>query len=233
VEGHASAWPYANKSNLNKWSEFMRIISRILLVALLLAAFLPCGTALAWFGSPTAIIVDDETGQPIEGAIALAQWVKHKSTFFEGGIPYAARAEEEVSDKEGKIYIKGYRTFNPFACERHLTVYKPGYALWNSKKEVIPVKDPLPKEFSSSKNTVRLVKFEKAAEEWEEKSTGDVAGKRPHEFHSMFLGDCFELDLDTNSISMQDVFWKQEGSFINKEKEIMWREYDNAKKKNK
>jgi hypothetical protein len=79
--------------------------SRILLVALLLAAFLPSGTALAWFdGKPTAIIVDDEAGEPIEGAIALAQWVKYSATLFEGGVPYAAKAAETVSDKEGKIY---------------------------------------------------------------------------------------------------------------------------------
>ena len=83
----------------------MRRTYRILLVAFLLAAFLPCGTALAWFGSPTAIIVDDETGEPIEGAIALAQWIKTKFN-FEGGFTYVSKARETVSDKEGKIYIK-------------------------------------------------------------------------------------------------------------------------------
>jgi hypothetical protein len=54
----------------------MHITSRILFAALLLAAFLPSSTASAFFGA-TATIVDDETGEPIEGAIALAQWMKY------------------------------------------------------------------------------------------------------------------------------------------------------------
>jgi hypothetical protein len=119
--------------------KFMRATFRILIAAFLLAVFLPCGTASAFFGA-TATIVDNETGEPIEGAIALAQWVKYKPTGLEGGIPYAAKAKETVSDKNGKIYISGYWTLNPFAYERHLTVYKPDYALWNSEKHIIPVK---------------------------------------------------------------------------------------------
>lgn len=66
----------------------------ILMVALMLAC-LPYGTASAWFGSPTAIIVDDETGEPIEGAIALAQWIKTKFN-FEGGFTYVSKARETV-----------------------------------------------------------------------------------------------------------------------------------------
>ena len=77
----------------------MQTTFRILIVALLLAVFLPCNTALA-FGGPTAIIVDDETGEPIEGAIALAQWIKTKFN-FEGGFTYVSKARETVSDKEG------------------------------------------------------------------------------------------------------------------------------------
>ena len=99
----------------------MRTTFRILIAALLLAVFLTPNTALAFFGA-TATIVDDDTGEPIEGAIALVQWVKYKPTGLEGGIPYAAKAKETVSDKKGKIYISGYWTFYPFASDRHLTV---------------------------------------------------------------------------------------------------------------
>jgi len=46
----------------------MQTTFRILLLGFLLEAVLPCGAALA-FGGPTAIIVDADTGEPIEGAV--------------------------------------------------------------------------------------------------------------------------------------------------------------------
>jgi hypothetical protein len=201
----------------------MRTTFRILIAALMLTAVLPCA-ALA-FGGPTAIIVDDETGEPIEGAIALAQWVKYKSTLFEGGIPYAAKAAETVSDKEGKIFIKGYWSMNPFACERHLTVYKPGYALWNSEKEISPLLTAPPKNFSSNNNVVRLVKFEKAAEEWKKLNAGGIQNY-PHSFQSSFLGNCLELDWEKYPITIDEVFEKHERPFIHQESR---REYEENK----
>lgn len=210
--------------------KFMRTTSRILFIALLLSAFLPCNTALA-FGGPTAIIVDEETGEPIEGAIALAQWIKYKSTLFEGGIPYAAKAAETVSDKEGKIYIKGYWTLNPFACERHLTVYKPGYALWNSEKVAVPVENAQPKDFTSSKNEVRLVKFEKAAEEWKKIAYTEFQRQRPRDLNTRFLSKCLELELNTNAITLDEIFERYEGRLRIEENAKAWREYENSKNK--
>jgi len=207
----------------------MRKAKRIILIALMLAC-LPCGTASAFFGA-TATIVDDETGEPIEGAIALAQWVKYKATLFEGGIPYAAKAKETVSEKEGKIYIRGYWTWNPFACERHLTVYKPGYALWNSKKDIIPVKDPPPKGFHRFKKVVRLVKFEKAAEEWKKIGYSEFEKKYPRKVQSSFLDKCFESGIDTNVITMVKVFRNYEMPFIMEESDQMRRRYEKTKKK--
>jgi hypothetical protein len=190
------------------------------MVAFVLAAVLPFGAASA-FGGPTAIIVDDETGEPIEGAIALAQWVKYKPTFLEGGIPYAAKARETVSDKDGKIYIKGYWTWNPFACERHLTVYKPGYALWNSEKGAINNYEP--KNLSSTYNLVRLVKFEKAAEEWLKVDIG--GGQRyPHRLQSSFFGKCLELDWEKYPITIDEVFRGHEGRFIQQESRRLYEE---------
>jgi len=192
------------------------------------AVCLPCGTASAWFGSPTAIIVDDETGEPIEGAIALAQWVKYKATLFEGGIPYAAKAKETVSDKEGKVYIKGYWTMNPFACDRHLTVYKPGYALWNSEKEIIPVENPQPKDFNSSKK-VRLVKFEKAAQEWRKIAHADYERKRPRASNLGFLSMCLESNLNRNTITIDEVVRNYEMPLVRKEENKLRSKHENSK----
>jgi hypothetical protein len=208
----------------------MRITFRILLAALLLTAFLPTGTASAFLRA-TATIVDDETGEPIEGAIALAQWVKYSATLFEGGVPYAAKAKETTSDKDGKIYISGYWTLNPFASDRHLTVYKPGYALWNSDKDIIPVKDPPPKGFNRFTRVVRLVKFEKAAEEWKKIAYRESDKKYPRDLNYRFLGDCLESGLKRSSISMDKVFRGYEDPFLMQENAQRRREYENSKKK--
>jgi hypothetical protein len=205
---------------------YMQRLARILIVTLLLAAFLPCA-ALA-FGGPTAIIVDDETGEPIEGAIALAQWIKTKFN-FEGGFTYVSKARETVSDKEGKIHITGYWMWIPFTGKPTLTVYKPGYALWNSEEEAVPRPVYKPKDFSSSNNVVRLVKFEKAAAEWRELAHTEFQGKYPHILHSYFLSKCFETDLDTDAITLDDVFDRYEMPFRRQEYEQRRSEYEKSK----
>jgi hypothetical protein len=199
-----------------KEDNFMRTTFRILFAALLLAAFLPCNTASAFFGA-TATIIDDQTGEPIEGAIALAQWVKYKPTGLEGGIPYAARAKETVSDKDGKIYISGYWTSNPFASDRHLTVYKPGYALWNSEKYIISVKNPPSKGFNRFTKVVRLVRFEKAAEEWKKIAHSEYVGSRPRRLNLRFLSMCLESNLDRNAITIDKVVHNNEISLVREE----------------
>jgi len=210
----------------------MRRTQQIILIVFMLVVLLPCNQASAWFGKKaTAIIVDDETGAPIEGAIALAQWVKYKPTLFEGGIPYAAKAKETVSDKEGKVYIKGYWPWNPFACDRHLTVYKPGYALWNSKNEAVYPLGYQPKDFSSEKNVVRLVPFEKAAEEWKKIGHSEYEKKNPRGLNYDFLGDCFEIGLDTNTITMGQIVRQYEMPFVREEKAQHRRAYESSKNK--
>jgi hypothetical protein len=203
---------------------YMQRITRILMVVLLLTAVLPIGTALA-FGGPTAIIVDDETGEPIEGAIALAQWIKTKFN-FEGGFTYVSKARETVSDKEGKIHITGYWMWIPFTGKPTLTVYKPGYALWNSEEEAVPRPVYQPKDFSSDNNVVRLVKFEKAAAEWKELAHTEFDRKYPRNLHRNFLGRCFESRLDTDAITMYRVFYQYEMPFLRQETEQMRSGYE-------
>jgi len=208
---------------------FMRRAAWIFVVALMLGC-LPCAPALAWFGSPTAIIVDDETGEPIEGAIALAQWIKTRFN-FEGGFTYVSKARETVSDKEGKIYIKTYWMWIPFTGDTTLTVYKPGYALWNSDEYAVPLRKYRPKDFSRSRNVVRLVKFEKAAEQWKERAPSEFAKKNPHRVHSSFLSYCLESDLDREAITLHKVFDQYEWPFLKQEKAQRRREYEKSKKK--
>ena len=69
-------------------------------------------------------VVDAETGEPIQGAVALIKGI---------GIGYGQldKPLEMVSDKEGLITIEG--TYPILANPPSLTIYKGGYVAWNSK----------------------------------------------------------------------------------------------------
>jgi hypothetical protein len=80
-------------------------------------------------GEITGIVVDAETGQPIEGAIVLVEWTKAK------GLPGMSYTEsykvvEAVTDKEGKASIEGVSS--PLVSAPRVTVYKKGYVAWNN-----------------------------------------------------------------------------------------------------
>jgi hypothetical protein len=77
----------------------------------------------------TGIVVDAETGQPIEGAIVLVEWTKAKGL---PGLSYTEsyKVVEAVTDKEGKASIDG--VFSPFISAPRVTVYKKGYVAWNN-----------------------------------------------------------------------------------------------------
>ena len=85
---------------------------------------------------PTAIVLDAETGKPIEGAVAIAIWrgEDKDGPWFEGGSQVAERIEEAVSDKEGKIYIDDFWDWHLLELSYpRLTIYKPGYVCWDQK----------------------------------------------------------------------------------------------------
>ncbi|MCI5123905.1 MAG: hypothetical protein D3925_05370 [Candidatus Electrothrix sp. AR5] len=83
-------------------------------------------------GSTTFRVLDAETKQPIEGAVALAEWT---ST---GGLPGFShtstdKVAEDVSDSEGKLTIPGAWGFLALQTP-HIKIYKPGYVGWDSKR---------------------------------------------------------------------------------------------------
>ena len=97
------------------------------LVQLLMLFFLLSGCA-----TPITLrVLDTETKQPIEGAIALAEWVGTESTmgYYH---TYTKKVAEDVSDSEGKLTIPdagGFLREN----SPHIKVYKPGYVGWDSR----------------------------------------------------------------------------------------------------
>lgn len=97
-------------------------------VLLMLSMFL-----LSCYADIIGIVVDDETGEPIEGAVIMAEWTKTKGL----GLTYTKsyRVVEVVTDKEGSTKISGIPAFDslsPFIDLGSVAVYKKGYVLWSN-----------------------------------------------------------------------------------------------------
>ena len=80
-------------------------------------------------GEITGIVVDAETGQPIEGAVILVEW----TTQHGFGLTYTEsyKVVEVVTDKNGKASIEGVSS--PFVSTPRVTIYKQGYVAWNNE----------------------------------------------------------------------------------------------------
>jgi hypothetical protein len=101
---------------------------------LTLALIIPTG---CFAKQPTAIVIDEETGKPIEGAVAIAIWRRGEISLngiFEGGFEVVSKIIEVKSDKDGKIYIPGYWNWHIFKDSYpDLNVYKFGYVCWDRR----------------------------------------------------------------------------------------------------
>lgn len=109
---------------------------------------------------PTVTVVDAESGEPIEGAVAIAIWRKHsikERAWWEGGTMVVVKIKEAVSDKEGNIYIDGFWGWY-IAKNRYprLTIYKPGYVCWDQKNIY---NDGLRTDFDKDHRIARMEKW--------------------------------------------------------------------------
>ena len=110
-----------------------RMMKRLITAALAIAAL-----AAVSCGAPpyTARVTDAETGEPVEGAVYLAVWwdeVSGKKAWFEGTSTEMTKFVEGTTGEDGLIKVPDFWTRNPFAKERTLTVYKPGWVMWNQE----------------------------------------------------------------------------------------------------
>ena len=191
--------------------------SELIFFALVLLFSLPT-IALSWGKEePTAIIVDNDTGQPIEGAAAVAQWIGHswtKRAWWEGGTDYLIKAKESFSDKDGKVTIDGFWGTNIISQKPRLTVYKPGYVVWDSKV-IFLFGERKPEDFNENQRIIKLLKFDKVAPIIMKKHN---TIKYPHMEHQSFLGTC--LDRETpdkygpGTIKIENIFNAHEWPFI-------------------
>ena len=98
-------------------------LRQIFLAIMLLFMMIGCDKTI------TGIVVDAETGQPIEGAVILVEWTKVK------GLPGMTHTEsykvvEAVTNKEGKASIEGVVAY--FVSMPDIAIYKKGYVVWNN-----------------------------------------------------------------------------------------------------
>lgn len=126
-------------------------------------------TATPWIclaKEPTATVIDDETGKPIVGAVAIAIWRKHSNTegaWFEGGADVPYKIEEVVSDNNGNLFIPGFWDKHFFKNRYpHLTVYKPGYVCWDQQFIYVSEhKWNKRNDFSERSNVIKMKKWPK------------------------------------------------------------------------
>ena len=135
----------------------MRSMTKCLLVVLLLAVPFAAACSSAPY---TAKVVDAETGEPVEGAVYLAVWwktVSGKKAWFEGASVEMAKFVEGHTDEKGWIQVPRFWFRYPFARERTLTVYKPGYVLWN-QEYVFPTAERRT-DFDTSSREIELTEW--------------------------------------------------------------------------
>ena len=71
-------------------------------------------------------VLDEQTGAPISGAVAQADWVTSSNRYY-----YSSRVIEKVTDNEGIFTIPRY--FGTFGVMPRIKVYKPGYTGWHNQ----------------------------------------------------------------------------------------------------
>jgi hypothetical protein len=82
----------------------------------------------------TALVVDSRTGKPVEGAVVLAIWWKNvwgKKVWFEGPSTVMRRYWEGRTGPDGRVVVPRFWRRRLFGEGPSLSVYKPGYVLWN------------------------------------------------------------------------------------------------------
>lgn len=89
-----------------------------------------CLISSAFYLGINGKVVDDVTGEPIEGAVVVAQWNKTKGL---PGMTYGVthKVTEKLTDKDGKFSISG--AFDPFVEPPIFIIYKNGYFVWHNK----------------------------------------------------------------------------------------------------
>jgi hypothetical protein len=121
------------------------IIATLLLLLLIVGCHLLAGPLYYRAPAMTATVIDEETGKPLEGVVAVQQWVLH---LWPGlGFEYAIDAVEAVTGPDGAFHFPawGPRLRPPFKVLTYqdpmILLMKPGYYVWqkDNHQAYVPV----------------------------------------------------------------------------------------------
>ena len=105
-----------------------------IIFAVLLASLIPNSAESSWvlYHKPAfkGKVIDAETKQPIEGAVAVAVYSKESWFFSPGTVSIIINVREAPTDKDGIFKIPSYTTtIDPLSVGRDVSfiIYKPGY----------------------------------------------------------------------------------------------------------
>ncbi len=114
----------------------MKPVTKVILIYIFLITVVPISTLYilkiypfsTYYGPITTKVVDAETGEPIEGAVVMAEWTNTKGM---PGLSYTVsyKVEEVITDSEGVARLKGIP--KGAASLDVVAVYKKGYVLWS------------------------------------------------------------------------------------------------------
>jgi len=112
-----------------------------ILAALMLLSGPGCGNQwLLFYNMPiNGIVIEDQTGKPLEGVIVVGMW--RLSQFLSQGFGGYAKVLEVETDQQGNFRLPWWVTFKPwkFHSAMHnlapeIIIYKPGYKVYYSHK---------------------------------------------------------------------------------------------------
>ena len=111
------------------WKKHFRKILIAALIAGILAWMFP-GWLVYYKPAFRGRVLDSETGEPIEGAVVVAQYYSHPIFTIHGGGAEIIRVRETLTDKNGEFHIIPYvRLINPNSTEfdTEFVIFKAGY----------------------------------------------------------------------------------------------------------
>lgn len=122
---------------------YMKSLRAFLLIFILVV------TSGCYYSNINGKVVDNATGQPIEGAVVVAQWVKTRGI---PGMPIhdLHKITETLTNKEGTFSISG--TFGVLIDPPEMIIYKGGYIPWRNDMIFPGGRDSLAKDHEWKNN---------------------------------------------------------------------------------
>ena len=83
-----------------------------------------------------ALVVDAETGQPLEGVVVLAYWVRYTASLGGWAGGKLNDSEEAVTGADGRFKIRPRRSYTIPGVTKvtsEMLIFKPGYGRWRHR----------------------------------------------------------------------------------------------------